>query len=423
MFMNSKKNNYQLSIIDYRFAFALLIAFALSTKANAQYYRVDSVVSVRQENRYPNKTLINTKYVFSYDSLLHISKAEAFYRYIESKYDPDPEDEEDYDDSEEEDDEENEVDEYNFDEDVPDYENTGEWGNRGALYLQYNANGKVIRAVPDDNGQIVVKEYDNNGYQTVGYSMPQDKPRDYEEFWKYDLLHDNDGKLLSETYSKREGEGDWKLVWRKDNVFDSEGVLTGRIHMIPQTSKKWVNGKIVDTGNNWQEIGRDICDRNGNIIEHKDFDNERLYRFTYDEDNRLVEYSSFYPRYDSVHASKRIFDKICEKTEITYDRHGNLIHVDRYSPSSSSSKIYTHDATAIATYNLEVDADEVAGLKFIFEEGWIDSDVRKYFKADDIWYDYKFKNAPIYLRVQKPSIEDEENRSEFTEIRIYIGER
>lgn len=349
---------------------ALLLALLLTTSGKAQKYQVDSLLCETSSGY-----TVFDKYVFSYDSLNRMTKMTRYSRRSEGEA----------------------------------------WGKPLETSLHYDDKGRLVRISTyyekssdwdfdtkkfepkDPYIESTIFEYDEEGHK-ISECYPSEK---------VDYTYDNKGRKASATFFEEQeqgSQGKWSPVKRYEYVYDSKGVLKNRLHLLPQNPKRWRNGKIVDTGESWLVVCTDLCDKNGNIIECRDYDSDKITRYTYDKNNRMTESRTISPEYDSLKVSKRIYKNITGKTELLYDSKGNVVHADNYYPTNLSSAKMNHAISVVATYDHEILASEVAGLKEAFF--FACSDARrnplKYLSDRNIEYPFTSVSSLIWVRTVMP---------------------
>lgn len=140
---------------------------------------------------------------------------------------------------------------------------------------------------------------------------------------------------------------------RVEYEYTKKGILQTRKEYEYIGTRIWDKDKIVDTGNPWKETVRDICDREGRIIMHRDYNSGDTIRFEY-SDGRLIK--------SERHAEGRI----TSKKQHYYDHLGNPISTDSYYEILYGGKTLEHAYTYTILYNKDIKAEDVAGIDQIF---------------------------------------------------------
>lgn len=135
--------------------------------------------------------------------------------------------------------------------------------------------------------------------------------------------------------------------------YNKKGILQTRKEYENIGTRIWKRDKIVDTPNPWKETVRDICDRDGRIIMHRDYNSGDTIRFEY-SDGKLIK--------SERHAEGRI----TSKKQHYYDHLGNPISTDNYYEILYGGKTLEHAYTYTILYNKDIKAEDVAGIDQIF---------------------------------------------------------
>lgn len=254
----------------------------------------------------------------------------------------------------------------------------------------YNANGKISEIVDSyqgEDGQAKYYnkffEYDANGNVVLTYTVTN---RHYMNTSRTECTYDSDNRALSRTYYEYfHKDGKLANCYRYDYEY-KKGVLVSRTESIPIGTRFWDGDKIVEKEPQWKVVSNDVCDKNGNVVKHYDYENGDTLRYQYDADNRMT--------------TREVYDDGCvrSRTEYTYDRHGNVVGADFF-VSEGKGRALHHDLTTVINYNLNYLAKDAPLVK--------DKVSRKFLSDDAIDYQSKMTNLPIRITVY--SYDDEES--------------
>lgn len=161
--------------------------------------------------------------------------------------------------------------------------------------------------------------------------------------------YDSANRLTSFTTSDS-----YEYPQRIEYEYDKKGKLKTRKEYEYIGTRIWDKDKIVDKGNPYKETVRDLCDREGNIIMHRDYNSGDTIRFVY-SNGKLIK--------SERHAEGRITSKKLHY----YDHLGNPIITDNYYEILYGGKTLEHAYTYSILYNKDVKTESVAGLDKIFD--------------------------------------------------------
>lgn len=178
------------------------------------------------------------------------------------------------------------------------------------------------------------------------------------------------------------------------NIYNKKGILTYRKCLVNQGSRFWHGDKIVETEPQWIEVSQDLCDKDGNIILHRDYDTDDTIRYTYSEGHKIIKKEI----YRDGHLRQRM--------EYNYDQHGNVISADNFYIVLMGGKLVEHAFTYTINYNLNEDIADTEGTKqglhLLIEN-------MKPFILDEIDYMPLMHNIPVRITSYSDEFEEEMN--------------
>lgn len=225
-----------------------------------------------------------------------------------------------------------------------------EWNEEVTLTYKYDMHGRVSSIIGTLSGEVVRQTaiyYDERGnmIKKVTTHGEGDKANVDSCICTYDSADRRTSITQSTLYSNPQ---------RIEYGYNKKGILCMRKEYENIGTRIWNKDKIVDTGNPWKEIIRDVCDREGNIIMHRDYNSGDTIRFVY-SNGKLIK-------------SERYTEgRITSKKEHYYDHLGNPISTDNYYEIQDGEKTLEHAYTYTILYNKDIKAKEVSGLEMIFD--------------------------------------------------------
>lgn len=178
------------------------------------------------------------------------------------------------------------------------------------------------------------------------------------------------------------------------NIYNKKGILTYRKCLVNQGSRFWHGDKIVETEPQWIEVSQDLCDKDGNIILHRDYDTDDTIRYTYSEGHKIIKKEI----YRDGHLKQRM--------EYNYDQHGNVISADNFYIVLMGGKLVEHAFTYTINYNLNEEIADTEGTKqglhLLLEN-------MKPFILDEIDYMPLMHNIPVRITSYSDEFEEEMN--------------
>ncbi len=287
------------------------------------------------------------------------------------------------------------------------------------VYFDYDSNGRVIAQHYGEGENKIEYEYDGNGLLTKeitkGYTMVLSSRMGKPYISTTSYEYDTNGNLLLK-YDTNSLEEEYALTDRTEYTYDSRnhrtsmteyqfrgknlrfsvkyeyeytkhGVLKSRNRVENQGSRFWKGDEIVDVGERWKAVCHDLCDKNGNIIFHRNYDTNDTTRYEYLDGNQLS-------RCMTTNEGN-----VRSRMEYSYDRNGNPVRADRFYATMYGSDKINHAVTYDIYYNLDLKAEDVCGLEHalsIVEE-------MGNFRRDEIDYAPRLVNAPTKIYQSSPT--------------------
>ncbi len=228
-------------------------------------------------------------------------------------------------------------------------------------------------------------EYDERGNVVVEYSKTNHK---YRTTYRNEFTYDKDNRRTSYIRYDYSYSGDIADVRKHTYLYNKKGTLTARKEYTYEGSRFWQGNKIVETEPRWKEIAHDLCDKDGNIVLHSDYDNNDTIRYAYTDGNRMV--------------SKELYreGKLQHRVEYNYDQHGNVISADVFNENMK------HEVSHHIEYDLNAKAADTGGIKQELHLGYSALQV---FIHKEIDYKPKMVNIPVHISHINFDYDDEVN--------------
>ena len=248
--------------------------------------------------------------------------------------------------------------------------------------------------VPDTTTVLFTEEcieYDERGNVVLEYKNTNYK---YGTTYRNEFTYDKENRRTSYIRCNYSSSGKIVNMRKYTYLYDKKGILTARKEYEYEGTRFWQGNRIVETEPRWKEIAHDLCDKDGNIVLHSNYDNNDTIRYTYADGNRMV--------------SKELYrkGKRYDRVEYSYDQHGNVISADvfdfYYNNMQQEVPHMQHEASHIINYNLNVKAADTGGVR---QELHLRKSFLLPFIHNEI--DYKPKMVNIPLRVSSYDYDSE----------------
>ena len=205
-------------------------------------------------------------------------------------------------------------------------------------------------------------------------------------FSRYEYTYDKNNRLVrKDRYETKENSRliTEHLTQKTEYRYNRKGRLKERVRYAPISNRIWKGDKIVRTDNPWREIGRDRCDRHGNIILYRDYDSADTLLYTYTADHKVQGCERRTGDDDEV-----------RHTYYNYDQWGDLLSMET---NDNRSKQLISECTYLC-YNVFLMANEVPGLSDVMK---ILSEEFDCLSVPELDYTQTFVHAPIKIAIMK----------------------